>query len=441
MLVLAATVWGQGAYTQVLGNYIKQGIETNEPLKQQQFQLEKSIYALKEAQGLFLPSVNLLGNYYLAKGGRTISLPLNDLLGKVYSTLNQLTNTSGFPSIQNQEIQFNPNNFYDVKLRTSVPIVDAEIYYNSKIKKELVGVQQAEVNVYKRELVKDIKTAYFKYLQATEAVSIYGNALSLVKESRRVNQSLVNNGAANQTVLMRSSSEVSRIEAQQAEAKANMKNAAAYFNFLINKPLESPIEIDSSYYGDAAFYSPQDSTVENREERRKINAALQTTNIVGKLNKAYNIPKLSAFLDLGSQEFDFKFNNQSKYYMFGLALDWPIFSGFTNTNKARQTSLDIATLKSQAEDIDNKLQLQVRMALNAYYSSIDIYRSAGSQASSAERYNSDTQKRYKEGQALYIETLDARTEYINALVQHSIARFNVWVKLSELERANGSYQL
>src|SRR5687768_576203 len=124
-----------GAYAQTsLDAYINTALDNNETIKQQQFLLTKSLYALKEAKSLFLPSVGFNGTYTLAGGGRTVDIPVGDLMNPVYKTLNQLTGTSNFPQIENQSVLLNPNNFYDAKIRTTYPIINAEIEYNRKIK-------------------------------------------------------------------------------------------------------------------------------------------------------------------------------------------------------------------------------------------------------------------------------------------------------------------
>ena len=123
------------AYAQThLEQYIKTGLSNNETIRQQQFLLDKSLWALKEAKSLFLPNVEFNGTYTLAGGGRTVDIPVGDLMNPVYKTLNQLTGTNNFPQVQNQSVLLNPNNFYDVKLHTTYPIINAEIAYNKKIK-------------------------------------------------------------------------------------------------------------------------------------------------------------------------------------------------------------------------------------------------------------------------------------------------------------------
>jgi outer membrane protein TolC len=162
--------------------------------------------------------------------------------------LNQLTHSTAFPNLQNQSILLNPDNYYDAHFRTSLSLINSEIYYNEKIKNENISGQKAAVNVYKREIVKDIKTAYYKYYQAVKAEEIYNNALTLVNENIRVNQSMVKNGMRNTTALTRSETEKQKIEASIEQASANRKNVQAYINFLMNRPFESPIVLDTASF-------------------------------------------------------------------------------------------------------------------------------------------------------------------------------------------------
>jgi outer membrane protein TolC len=430
------------AQTALLDSYIKEGLQNNQALKQQRFLLEKNLYALREANTLFMPTVNFNTTYTSATGGRRISLPIGDLVNPVYATLNQLTQTDRFPQIANTNEQLMPHDFYDARFRVAVPLVNAEIYYNKKIRQEQLTMQQAEINVFKRELVKDIKSAYFKFLQASEAVKIYQNALNLLKESQRINESLVKNGMATSTVLMRSQSEISKIEAQIIEAQNNQQNAVAYLNFLINKPLETPIQIDTAF-NTIKKQVPESITADmgNREELQKIKAGINANQQVVNLNKAFWLPKLGTSVDLGSQGFHWKFNDQTRYALLGVSLDWNLFASGRNKLKIKQAEMDVNALNAQYEQVDNQLHLQVKTTVNNYLSALEIYQSSQAQVESAQRYFSDTFKRYKQGQSTQIEYLDARNNLTSAQIQQSISLYNVWAKLAEVERVKASYSL
>lgn len=88
----------------------------NKELQARSFELKKAESSFMEAKAMYRPSVNFGAQYTLAYGGRSIALPIGDLFNPVYSTLNQLTGTNNFGSLENVETQFLPNNFM---MRTS----------------------------------------------------------------------------------------------------------------------------------------------------------------------------------------------------------------------------------------------------------------------------------------------------------------------------------
>jgi len=426
------------AYAQThLEQYIRTGLSSNETIRQQQFLLDKSLWALKEAKSLFLPNVEFNGAYTLAGGGRTVDIPVGDLMNPVYKTLNQLTGTNNFPQVQNQSVLLNPNNFYDVKLHTTYPVINAEIAYNKKIRSQQYDLQKIETDIYKRELVKEIKIAYYNYLQATTAIGIYENALALVKENERINTSLFNNQKVNRTAVVRSNNEVTKITAQLNTAIKNRDNARDFFNFLINQPLTTPILIDSIVSIPDAHVA--DTAVNKREELLKLNtAAAINKNLIGLAN-SYKIPKLNSFLDLGSQAFDFKVNDKSPYYFFGISLGWNIFSGGKNKYKVKQAEADAKVIASQTSNTEQQLRLQVNVASNEFNAALVNYNAAVSQAASSEKYYKDELRLYKEGIALYIELLDAQNQLVSAQLQANISLYDTLIKQAEIERANASF--
>ncbi|HMO38940.1 MAG TPA: TolC family protein [Saprospiraceae bacterium] len=438
ILLLGSSAYAE-AQSNTLNRYIEQGIASSEVLKQQQFQLQRSLHALEEAKGLFLPSVNLQGTYTLAAGGRAIAFPVGDLLNGVYATLNELTGTPRFPQLENVEENFNPNNFYDLKIRATYPIVNPDIRYNRQIREQTIDLQQSDIEIYKQALAKDIRIAYFQYVQANEAVRIYENALTLLRESLRVNRKLFENDMVNRTVVVRSENEITKVEAQLLEAQNNMQNAAAYFNFLLNQPFDTPIATDDAL-AQLEYNFPTDFTgsADNREELRKLVVAQGINQTALQMNEAYKIPKVNAFLDAGSQGFDFQVGNGSLYLLGGLSFDLPIYSGNRNKQKIKMAEMDVATIQSQRAQVADQLALQLRTSVTDYQSALQLFRSSRTQARTAQRYFDDVSKLYREGQALYIEYLDARNELTNAELQQVISLFNVWQKWTEVQFALGN---
>lgn len=441
--LLIALVWlGIKAVSaqSVLDQYIQEGFKNNQGLQQQQIALEKSLFALKEAKALFLPQIMFATDYFLAGGGRTVDFPAGDLLNPVYSTLNQLTNSNNFPQLENQQILLNPNNFYDVKFRTTLPLFNLEIAYNARIKREQLNMQTLELALYKRELAKDIKTAYFNYLQALEAVKIYELGVDLVRESKRINEVLFQNDKVNRTAVLRAENEILKLESQREGAVQNAHSAQAYFNFLLNRPFEVPIAIDSSYQNNAELTGGK-TGISQREELLQLQTVGNINQQLLGLSKAYWLPKLGTFLDLGSQGFEGQFDAQTRYYFFGLSLQWNLFSGGRNQHKVRQLQLDQKQWQLQSDEVENQLNLQLTTVLNDYKSALYSYQAAQSSVATAAKFYTDVLRLYKEGQVLFIELLDAQNQWLQAQLQRNISLYNTYVKAAEIERANASFNL
>ena len=441
IMLLSFGAFGQ---SEILNNYVQEGLKNSQTLKQQNFQLQKAVFALSEAKSLFKPNVNFNTTLSSAQGGRKIEIPLGDLVNPVYTTLNKLTQSNSFPQIQNTSEQLVPRDFYDVRVRTTMPLINAELKYNQAIKQDQITMQQAEIQVYKRELVRDIKLAYINYLKATEAIKVYENALKILRESERVNESLIKNGSANPTVLVRTRNEISKIVAEFDNARGNQKNAAAYFNFLLNKDFTEKITLDSLSKNGLNSELAEG----HREELDKIQTGISINRQLLGINQSYKKFKIGASLDLGSQgrfaqiaSADKNFFAPNAFVLLGVSFDLPVYSFGRNQLKIKQSEMEIASLDAQLQQVRNQLDLQAELAKNSLNSAKEIYESKASQVNTAERYYRDMFRRYKEGNLNFIELLDAQTQITTAQLQQSISLYDVWIKWVELERTKASFQL
>jgi outer membrane protein TolC len=436
-LTFAILCLGYLGYAQnKLESYIQTGLKNNEVIRQHNFDINKSMYALKEARALFYPTVSLNGSYTKAEGGRTIDIPIGDMLNPVYSTLNQITNSNAFPMLENQSVLINPDNFYDAKIHTTMPLLNFEIIYNKRIKTQQTTLQKIELEIYQRELVKEIKIAYYKYLQSVEGIKIYEDALALVKENQRVNQALFRNEKINRTAVLRSDNEVIRIQANLETARQTSNNAKSYFNFLLNQKLDTTIEIEEN---EVPPIGAMAENTQNREELQKLTQAKEINENVSKLTNSYWLPKINGFADFGIQDFDFEADKNSRYYFAGVGLEWNIFSGNKNKWKLKQVEEDSKKIISQTDNVKQQLLLQFQVSQHNLKSALEQFYADKNQKQSAKKYNDDITKLYKEGQAIYIELLDAQNQWVNAQLNTNISLYNSWIAFAELERANATF--
>ncbi|QQT26307.1 TolC family protein [Sphingobacterium spiritivorum] len=427
---------------EILDAYVSEAFRNNIVLQQKDVSLEKAQYALKTARSLFLPTVAFQGAYQTADGGRNIPLPLGDLLNPIYSTLNQLTQSSQFPVMENQNINFLPKNFYDAKIRTTMPIINTDLTYNKRISEQQVVLQQFEVVIYKRDLVKNIKTAYYNYQSALQAVDIYKSGLQLANEGLRVNEKLLEGGKGLPAYVLRSRSEVEQANAQLVAAEQRVLNARMYFNFLLNRNAETNIDVNTDNKAGLDKVSTllaDLSLSEKREELKALDQVVEINRTALKMNKQYAVPKLAAFVDLGSQSEGFKFNNNTRYYMLGLQLDIPIFTAGRNDIKVRQSNLDLRNAELQVDLVTQQLNLATRTAQNNLKAVYQKYQSSLKQFEAASSYQRLIEKGYKAGTNTFIETIDARNQYTSAQLLVNINRYNVLSAMADLERETAAY--
>jgi outer membrane protein len=420
--------------------YLQEGLSNNLVLKEKNISLEKSLLALKEAKTLFLPTSYFETQYTLAKGGRSINIPIGDLLNPVYNTLNQLTGSNKFSEVSNVSEQFLPNNFYDVRIKTSMPIINPDLRINQNIKNEEIKLQQNEIDIYKRELVKNIKTAYYNYIMTTKAISIYENALQVVNQNLRANQSLLANGKGLPAYVSRAESEVTQVETQIHNAHNQQLNAQAYFNFLLNKELSAAITIEesASELTETTLLNDVDN-ITQREELKSLSIAKAINNNLLKMNKSFRTPRLNTFLDLSAQGFNFKVTNKSFFYLGGLQLQIPIFSGKRNLYKIAQSELDLKANALLTEDIKKQLELAAFLSRSNAKTSYSTYAASLKQQQAAQQYFKLIDRGYKEGVNSFIEFLDARNQYTNTLLQVNINKYKFLSTLADYERQTAAY--
>lgn len=420
---------------QVLDTYIKEGLANNLVLQDKNASLEQSLLALKDAKSFFLPTMDFGASYTLAEGGRTIAFPVGDLLNPVYSTLNKLTATNKFPQIENVSEQLLPDNFYDTRFRTTLPLLNTDLIYQQQIRKEQVNWTSYQVEIYRATLIQDIRVAYFNFCAAHSSISILKNTLQLVDQNLKDTRSLVENGKRLPASVLRAESELEQVKSLVTEAELKTNTAAHYLNFLVNRPLDQvvPFEdipldfsrLDQLLLEDLHPQNPELRAMQSME-------TIQET--VLKSGKNYWIPKLSTYADLGSQGFDWSFDSQSKYLMWGLNFSMPVFQGGRNQNQIQRNILGLQAVQRQKELVNQKLNLGVQTQRNEVRTLLAALQSSEKKLVSASAYFKLVDRGFKDGSQSLLEFIDARNQYTQAALQKNISAYKLQMALAQLER-------
>jgi outer membrane protein TolC len=420
---------------QILETYIQEGVANNLVLKEKNASLEQSLLALKDAKSYFLPAVDFGASYTLAEGGRTIAFPVGDLLNPVYSTLNKLTNSSSFPQIPNVSEQLLPDNFYDTRFRTTLPILNTDIKYQNQIRKEQVNWSNYQIEIYRATLIQDIRVAYFNFCAAHSSIEILTNSLQLVEQNLKDTRSLVDNGKKLPAAVLRAESELEQVKSLLTEAELKTSLAAQYVNFLVNRPLDQAVtfeqipldlsRLDQLLLEELNSQNPELRAMQSLE-------SMQETML--KSGKNYWVPKISTYADLGSQGFDWSFDAQSRYLMWGLNFSVPVFQGGRNQNQIQRNVLGLQSIQRQKELVNQKLNLNLQQQRNEVKTTLAALHSSEKKLLSASAYLKLVDKGFKEGSQSLLEFIDARNQFTQAALQKTISEYKLQMALAQLER-------
>lgn len=420
--------------------YISQGLESNKGLKQKQLDYAVDLAALKEAKGLFLPDLSLNARYTVARGGRTIDFPVGDLMNPVYSTLNMLTGSEAFPQIENQEFPFYRPTEQETKVSLVQPIFSTDIVQNYRIRKQYAEIARIDVDRYKRELIKEITKAYYDYSKSNNLLALADTSLSLVHENLRVSQRLYENDKVTIDAVYRSESELSKVEVQKAQAHNMVESSRAYFNFLLNRSLDTPVELlaESPVLPVISLEDANTLALQNRDELHQITEYMQLNQHVTSLHRGKNVPGVFGVVDYGFQGEQYSFNSEDDFMLASLVMKWNLFQGTTNHRKVQQSKIEGEKLDELYLETQQQISLEVINNFYGVQAAFESVQSAGKQTRSAMRAYELINRKYREGQSSLLELIDARTSLTGAAANAIIARSEFFSRLADFECAMGT---
>ena len=445
LLIFANNIFAQN--DSILDNYIKVALQNNLALKQKTETYNNSLVKLKEAKSMFFPKISLNARYSIAEGGRTIDIPVGDMINPVYNNLNEINDfmySAGlidkpekYPNIENESINFLREHEHETKARLVQPIINNQIWYNNKIKKNQSDIEKENYNKYKNELISEVTNAYYKYIQTVELLKIIDESKKLVNENINFNKKLFKNNKVTYDNVLRAKTEFVKLEQKEIEYNKLNTTSKAYFNFLLNKNFKSEISISSNTLKKENEFKIEnliDSALKNRNELKILNLYKTINENNTKLNKTNALPNIYGVIDYGFQGENYNFDKNHDFYIASIVLKWDLFKGFENKNKIQESKINQKIIDYKFEETQKKINLEV---LNLYYElksaekNLDLAKSE--QDLSKENFKI-VNKKYEIGSANLLEYYDAKTQYTNSQINYTIKKYDYLIKLSELKK-------
>lgn len=427
----------------VVDRYVQQGLQNNLALRQADFSLQQATASLNEARGMFLPSLGIEARYTRAGGGRTIDIPIRDLTMMMGQLFLPEGSTIQIPaSIQNQSEPFLREKEHETKIRVVQPVFQPKILWNYQLQREMQHMQSASRLVFARSLVAEMKASYFNYLKANQIVALLSETRTLLNENLRVSQSLYENDKVTRSVVYRAEAELHAFIQQQAEAEKGKVMAGAYFNFLLNRELDTPIFVDTLAEAESILPNLPEAlqqALASREELAQMRALVDVMDKKVKLEQAGFLPGVSAVVDYGYQGETYDFSDENDYWMASLVASWNLFNGFQDKHKMDRAKLEKMQRETQLEEVRNQIKLQVRDAYQNLIVGMQQVEAAGAEEKSAQQSFRMIEKQFREGMVSQIEFIDARNAKTRAEVNAIVSRYDFQIRQAEWEKTVADY--
>ena len=306
-------------------------------------ELAQRLAALDQARARYRPVLDFDARYSAADGGRVISLPVGDLLNPVYVTLNQLTGQPRFPTIQNQSFRLLRAREQDTKLSLTQPLYDARIGPVRDASAAQVQGSQAARAALAARIERDMRTAYYRWLEAGARLGILDATQDLARANRRVNESLYDNGKITRDHVYRAEADLLEVEQSRLASVNAVRFAQSYVNLLRNEPFDRPLpraRVDDDDVGrlrDAAVgriglpalerEALATTAIGRRAELRELDAAAAAAAAGERLARAAFKPQLALAVDAGTQGAGYGFGADDRYVLASVVLRFNLFAG------------------------------------------------------------------------------------------------------------------
>jgi outer membrane protein TolC len=429
----------------VAADYVAEALARNLGLAGQQLEVERAEARLAEARAAFQPRLDLTARYTRSEGGRTIEFPAGDLLNGVYGTLNDYLRsqgrTGGFPTIVNQSIPLLRPHEQQTSLRLVQPLYRPEIARGARAAQAGLAARSAQWAAYRRELRLTVLAAYYGYLQAGQAVHILESASELTAEALRVNRQLRAVDRLTDDRVLRAEAEDLAVQQQRMEAERDRHAAGNYFNFLLNRPLDSailtpPAEEMATLTADLLAAEPDPTlTVDRREELASLHESLTAANAVESAARARLYPTVGLAVEGGIQGESYRSGSGANFLQGSLVAEVNLWDGRRQHSAIHQARVDRRRAEIDLEQAQLQLNLQLRQSADEYRAATAALRAAAARRRALDGAFALVAARDREGLANQLSFIDARTERTRAALNEEITRQRLFTAASALDRA------
>jgi outer membrane protein len=447
----AAVAHSAGLETELDG-LVDEALAANFELASAEATVAQRAAEIDEARAQFRPALDLVARYSRADGGRTIDLPIGDLVNPLHAAIGQLGGPA-FAPVANQRIDFLREQEQDTRLSLTQSIYDARLGPAVEASRGLHRSAAAATDALRARIARDVQQGYYTWLAARDQLAILDSTLELARANLRTNQSLFDNGRITRDLVLRAETDLLELEQQRRAAASGVTLAASYVNVLRRAPLEralpeAAIDADAPERlrvrlvrrldGAALALEPlTDIAVARRPELTELAAALDASTAQEDVARAAFKPRVAFTLDAGSQGEHYAFGDDERFVLASLVVRFSAYSGGANNARLRASRAATDALVARREQAALGIRIEVQRALEALDVADASLDTAAQRVAAAEVAFTIVSRKRDLGQINQTEFIDARNALTDARLNLSRTRADALARLADVEYSVG----
>ncbi len=298
----------------------------------------------------------------------------------------------------------------------------------------LVGLEASKVylsiseNLFEKthlETRKIITNLYSNVLLAQYNIVLLEKNIASLKDNFNEVHQLFRNGFEEEESVEQIQLTLAQTNSRLKYAKNLLKVEQDMLKFVIGYPLETYLKLTDDLediFNEELYFEtlPSVENIENNIDIRIADNNVKAESLLLKLEKSKSLPKVNAFVNRtftgNSNEFTFTDSDQKWYgsTLLGLNVKIPIFSSLGRNASTQKAKISLDQAKTQLEETQSKVRIEVDAALSDYQLSIDNYYTEKENLRLAERIERKNQTKFYEGMVQSFELRMAQLQLYTA---------------------------
>ena len=389
-------------------------------------EIERALYARKEAQSGFWPGISASGVYN--------------------RTLKKQVMVMDFGG-EELEISVGTDNNWMGGVSLSLPLVAPALWKTVQLSALDIDMAIEKARSSKLSMISAVKQAFYSYLMAKDSYAVLKRNYDNVALNTKTVTDKFEQGMASEFDKLRAEVELKNQRPNLIASETAIELASMQLKALMGLDIEYPVIFEGTltqFEGEVTqegMLPARAYSLDRNSDLVQLSIQKEQMELALKLTKASFLPtlSLSSNFQYSSMNNNFKFStyNWFPYSTASLALSIPIFSGFKRQQQVRQSRLNMHSLEDSRINSERNLQLSVKNCLNQMSNAVEELASNKENVTMAEKAYSISRKQFEVGMGTWLDLSASELALTQARLAYHQSIYNYLFNMAELENILG----